>query len=79
MQELEVPNQTAVPDISAQASEDFALIAEQIPSCYMFLAAGFQGEDVAPVHSPKARFNEGVLPQGAAYLAHCATRWLQEH
>ena len=45
----------------------------------MFLSAGYPDKDVAPSHNPKVIFNEGVLPIGAAYLAHCATRWLENN
>ena len=79
MGELEVPGQMGVPGIQASASDDFATILEKVPGCYMFLSAGYPDKDVAPSHNPKVIFNEGVLPIGAAYLAHCATRWLENH
>lgn len=79
MSELEIQGQMPIPDTKAQASDDFAVILDQIPGCYIFLSAGFPGEEIAPSHNPKVRFNEGVLPQGAAYFAHCATRWLEEN
>ena len=46
----------------------------------MYLSSGFADErgDFA-AHNPKVQFNEDVLPQGAAYLAHCASRWLEEN
>ena len=79
MGELEVPGQMGVPGIQASASDDFATILEKVPGCYMFLSAGYPDMDVAPSHNPKVIFNEGVLPIGAAYLAHCATRWIENH
>lgn len=69
----------AVPDMKANASEDFAVIASAVPSVFMYLSAGFddeRGEHSA--HNPKVRFNEDVLPIGAAALAHCAVRWLED-
>ncbi|MGN0697020.1 MAG: M20 family metallopeptidase [Oscillospiraceae bacterium] len=68
------------PDMKANASEDFAVIAEAVPSAFMYLSAGFTDErgDYS-AHNPKVRFNEDVLPIGAAGLAHCAVRWLEEH
>ncbi|MGN0691403.1 MAG: M20 family metallopeptidase [Oscillospiraceae bacterium] len=68
------------PDMKANASEDFAVIAEAVPSAFMYLSAGFTDErgDYS-AHNPKVRFNEDVLPLGAAGLAHCAVRWLEEH
>lgn len=67
-----------IPDMKANASEDFAVIAEKVPSVFMYLSAGFEDErgDYS-AHNPKVRFNEDVLPIGAAGLAHCAVRWLQ--
>ena len=80
MKELPIPNLTGYPDCSATASEDFAVVAEQIPSTYMYLAAGFNDErGDYPVHHPKAQFNEEVCPIGAACLANCAEKWLQNH
>ncbi len=80
MKELPVPDATGYPDVSASASEDFALIAERVPSTFIYLSAGYQDErgDYS-AHNPKVQFNEEVLPIGAAYLAHCAVRWLENH
>ncbi len=80
MQELPIPNLTPYPGIEASASEDFATVAEQIPSTFMYLSAGYPDERGAyNAHNPKVRFNEDVCDQGPAFLAHCATRWLEEH
>lgn len=79
MKELPVPGYREHPGIRAAASEDWAAVLEQIPGSYMFLSAGFPDRDVAPQHHPNVVFNEGVLGIGPAYLAHCATRWLEEH
>lgn len=80
MQELDIPNLMPYPGIEASASEDFATVAEQIPSTFMYLSAGYPDERGAyNAHNPKVRFNEDVCDQGPAFLAHCATRWLEEH
>ena len=80
MGELPVPGLVGQPGIKASASEDFALIAEQVPSAFFYLSAGFQDEQGdAAAHNPKVRFHEDALPMGAAGLAHCALRWLEEH
>lgn len=80
MKELTVPGLTPVPDTSASASEDFAVIAEKVPSVFMYLSAGYTDErGDAPAHNPKVLFNEDVCPIGSACLAHCAVRWLEEH
>ena len=79
MNELPIPNLTGHPNITASAAEDFALIAERIPSTYIYLSAGYMDERGSyPAHNPKVRFNEDVCPIGAACLAHCAMRWLEE-
>ena len=80
MKELPIPGLMGVPNISASASDDFALITERIPSAYMYLSAGYQDERGAySSHNPKVQFNEDVLPVGAACLAHCAKQWLKHH
>ncbi len=80
MQELGIPGMTGCPGISASASEDFAVIAEKVPSTFMYLSAGYPDErGEFPAHHPKVRFNEEVCPVGAACLAHCAAQWLKNN
>ena len=80
MQELGIPGLTPYPGISASASEDFAVIAEKVPSTFMYLSAGYLDErGQYPAHHPKAQFNEDVCPIGAACLANCASQWLKNN
>lgn len=80
LKELGNPGAMGYPGISASASEDFACIAEKVPSAYFFLSAGFtDARGAASNHNPKVLFNEDVLPIGAAGYAHCATEWLQNN
>ena len=80
MQELGIPGLTPYPGISASASEDFAVIAEKVPSTFMYLSAGYLDErGQYPAHHPKAQFNEDVCPIGAACLDHCASQWLKNN
>lgn len=80
MQELGIPGLTPYPGISASASEDFAVIAEKVPSTFMYLSAGYLDErGQYPAHHPKAQFNEDVCPIGVACLAHCASQWLKNN
>lgn len=80
MQELGIPGLTPYPGISASASEDFAVIAEKVPSTFMYLSAGYLDErGQYPAHHPKAQFNEDVCPIGAACLVHCASQWLKNN
>ena len=66
MEGMGIPGLTGYPGISASASEDFAVIAEQIPSTFMYLSAGYLDErGEAPAHNPKVKFNEDVCPIGA--------------
>jgi amidohydrolase len=78
--ELDIPDLSFINDIKANASEDFAHIAAEIPSAMVYISAGFddsRGDYTA--HNPKVRFNEDVCPTGAAAYAHCAARWLQDN
>ena len=80
IKELPIPGLTLVPNVSASASEDFAIIAEKVPSVYMYLSAGYTDErGGVSAHNPKVRFNEDVCPVGSASMAHCAIRWLEAH
>lgn len=75
-----IPNATPYPGIFASASEDFAVIADKVPSMFMHISAGFTDErGKYPAHNPKVRFNEDCLPMGAAIYAHCAMNWLNNH
>lgn len=80
MRELPVENQEEYSDMHAMSSEDWAEVLQLVPGAYMFLSAGFtDGRPTYNQHHPKVVFNEEVLKVGPAYLAHCATRWLEEH
>ena len=80
LRELDIPGYAEYPGIASSASEDFALVAERVPTAFIYLASGFADErGDAPSHNPKVMFNEDVLPVGAAGLTHCAIRWLEAH
>ena len=49
MRELAIPGTMEYPGIEASASEDFAVIAEKVPSTFMYIAAGFT--DGRPVYT----------------------------
>lgn len=55
-------------------SEDFSFVLEQVPGCYVFLGA--LPDHVAPgtvyPHSPRVEFDDSVLADQAALLAHLA-------
>ena len=79
MTELNIPGFYPIPDMQASASEDFARIMEQVPSVLMYVSTGYLDRDVAKAHDPRVVYNEDALPQAAAYIAHAATRWLQNN
>ena len=80
MDQLGVPGSFGYAGVTANASEDFASVAEKVPACFMHLSAGFPDERGDwPLHNPKVLFNEDVLPTGAAAYAHCAMQWLKNH
>ena len=78
MKELDVPEQFAVADLKATASDDFACVLDRIPGAYIYLSAGFADRPATQQHSPDVLFNEEVFRFGPAYMAHCATRWLED-
>lgn len=60
--------------------EDFAMIAQQVPSVYFNLGVGSLQEGyMNGMHHPKMRVDEKALPVGAAAYVQCAMRWLEEH
>ncbi len=67
------------PGIRSSGSDDFAQISSRIPAAYFFLSAGFPQETAYNSHHPSVRFNEAVLPFGAAFLAESAMAWLAGH
>jgi hippurate hydrolase len=51
------------------ASEDFGLLAEQVPACLAFLGNGTEpGAGGTPLHSSDYVFNDEILAPGVAYL-----------
>jgi hippurate hydrolase len=69
----EMPN----PDPGA---EDFSFIANEVPSAYLFLSACAQEDpgDAGSNHSTVALFDDGVLPDAAAWLAEVAIRRINQ-
>jgi len=62
------------------ASEDFAYIAEKVPSAIMLLSAGMLSQGYCcGSHNPKFDVNEDALYSGAATYVTVATSWLEKH
>lgn len=58
-------------------SEDFAYISHAVPSLMLALAAGEPDKGFPyPQHHPKVKFDESVLPIGAAVYTDCAIQYL---
>lgn len=61
-------------------SEDFAYIAEKVPSAIMFLAAGTPENGYCyPAHNPKTDFDEDVFYVGSAAYTAVAMEWLNSY
>jgi len=59
------------------ASEDFALVAERVPTVYATVGTGLAGDGYRyGNHHPAVRYDEGILPLGAAVFAKCAADFL---
>jgi hippurate hydrolase len=57
-------------------SEDFSYISQEVPSAFVVLGTGKEGE--APVHNPRMHQNEDVFKYGAALHANVAMEWLKQ-
>ena len=53
-------------------SEDFAFIAEKVPSCFALLGTQVDEGEAFSLHHPRMVINEKALPLGTAYLAQTA-------
>lgn len=61
-------------------SEDFAWVAEKVPSVPLFLGAGNASEGyTVPAHNAEVRFDERALSVGTAAHTYFAIRYLQEN
>lgn len=65
-------------DVSTMGGEDFAYIAQKVPSCFALLGTKVDKGEAHPLHSPKMMINEDALPMGTAYLAQLALNLLKK-
>ena len=71
---------TFMKDSRVTPTEDFAFIAERVPTAHFQLNCKVEDERGAfPHHHPKVVFDENVLPVGAAIIAQCAYQWLRNN
>ena len=69
-----------MPAGGGMGSEDFAHVANAVPSVFLGVPAGTpQDGYIYPQHHPKARFRDEALPFGAAAYAHVAMEWLKHN
>ena len=62
-------------------AEDFAYVLDKVPGAMFFLGVAQAGDDWAQccgIHSTRMMVDESVMPQGAAFLAGLAERFLAE-
>lgn len=59
-------------NVTIMGGEDFAYIAQQVPSCFALLGTKVETGEAHPLHSPKMIINEDALPLGTAYLTQAA-------
>ena len=60
-------------------AEDFSYVLEKVPGAMFFLGVAQEGADwhsCPAIHSPRMTVDESALPRGAALLAGCAVRFL---
>jgi hippurate hydrolase len=61
-------------------AEDFSYVLEKVPGMMAFLGVAASGADLqqcCSIHSTRMMVDESVLPRGTAFLAGCATRFLE--
>jgi hippurate hydrolase len=61
-------------------AEDFSYVLEKVPGMMAFLGVAESGADwrhCCSIHSSHMMVDESVLPRGTAFLAGCATRFLE--
>jgi hippurate hydrolase len=62
-------------------AEDFSYVLQKVPGAMFFLGVAHEGDDWSQccgLHSSRMMVDEAVLPNGAAFLAACATRFLSK-
>ncbi|WP_336979008.1 M20 family metallopeptidase [Altererythrobacter fulvus] len=62
-------------------AEDFSYVLQAMPGAMFFLGVAHEGDDWSQccgLHSSRMMVDEAVLPRGAAFLAGCATRFLEQ-
>jgi amidohydrolase len=69
--------EAVVPARPVMGGEDFGVLTEGIPACFVRLGGGFPGQPLRKHHDPHFDIDESALPIGAALLAEVALRYLR--
>jgi IAA-amino acid hydrolase len=67
-----------VPTGPVMGGEDFGVLAERVPGCYMRLGGGFPGQPLRNHHDAHFDIDESALPIGTSILAATALRYLDQ-
>ncbi|NLE76618.1 MAG: amidohydrolase [Chloroflexi bacterium] len=74
---VELIGEAALAEIQPEmGAEDFSLLADKAPGCYLRLGVTTPGQPPRTIHSPTFDLDERALPLGAAILAGAALRFL---
>ncbi len=68
-------------DAPIMGAEDFSYVLEKVPGAMFFIGMAHEGEDWSSccgIHSTRMMIDESVMPQGAAFMAGLAERFLDE-
>ena len=68
--------EAVLPAEPAMTGEDFSVLAENVPGCFMRLGGRFPGQPLRNHHDPHFDVDERALPIGAAMMAEVALRYL---
>lgn len=71
-------NMVYLPDYKVTPSDDFAFIAENVPTVYFMLGCKVDGCNVSH-HNPQVLFNEDSMVYGVALHCQCAINWLKDN
>ena len=59
-------------------SEDFSIMSENTPGCFVLMGNGVTGSHGRPLHSADYDFNDELLVQGSSYWVELAEQQLQK-
>ena len=59
-------------------SEDFSIMSENTPGCFVLMGNGTKGSQGRPLHSADYDFNDELLVKGSSYWVELAEQQLQK-